>query len=143
MKLAHFFLFLGFLFFSNFIFAGNGGLFKYDKNKVNYELRQLNELEQSLYSQYGPISEQTQSFLFWGGINQFNYNFAPAQSKSTEATIPPFLTGCLMGPFGFIYVITRSEDKKDNLYAFLGCLISSPIYISAAYVVYYNLFVGY
>lgn len=128
MKKLNVLLVVGGLLLTNLVFASNGDLFQIDKEKINQEMAQLNELE-SFVLQNQDITYD--DMLEAGNLLVMNLNTESSTMMPgmiNTPILPPFWWGCILGPVGVLLVWILEDDPPQTKSAFWGCLISTLIW---------------
>jgi len=114
---------LGLFFMNVQVFAGNGDLFTYDKEKVATEMTELNALESMLLQDQSLDYEQlllANSPLIQNldlGVNHMS------PGMGAGPIVPSFWWGCITGPLGVLIVYLYEDDRTETRSAIWGCII--------------------
>jgi len=119
-------------------YAGNTGLFTYDKSAVNEEMALLNELELYVLSHPGTTLAEMVSDGNPLAMEISNTNSFTAFNLMYEKAlgIGGFWWGCCLGPVGILVVYLVSEDKAETRSAIIGCVVGTLLY-SGSYAGWY------
>ncbi len=106
-------------------YAGESGLFTYDKSAIEIEMASLNELELYVLSHPGTtLSEMAaagnpmaSSIAEPNSFNAMNLMYEKALG------IGGFWWGCCLGPAGVLVVYLVAEDKAETKSAIIGCVV--------------------
>jgi hypothetical protein len=120
-------------FLSVFANANNADLFSYDQNQVTQELSQLQALENyvSANPDISLASLQTENNSLVANLNlAMNSIDGFALSGEPPLGISSFLWGCVFNLVGvaIVYFMTE-QDKDETKKAFMGCLVSTGIWV--------------
>lgn len=120
-------------------YAGEPGLFTYDKSVVETEMASLNDLEQFVLDHpdttlSGMVANGHPMASSVAGPNSFS---ALNLMYEKALGIGGFWWGCCLGVPGVLVVYLVSEDKAETKSAIIGCVVGSLLY-SGSYVAYYS-----
>jgi hypothetical protein len=119
--------------FSNLAIAGAGDLFQYDKEKINQEMQDLNQLENLL------VQNQDLSYAdLLAAENPLVMNMDLNAEMALPGMIngpiiPAFWWGCILGPVGVLIVYIVEDDRAQTKSAFWGCVISTLLWGSSSW----------
>ncbi len=119
-------------------YAGEPGLFTYDKSVVETEMASLNDLEQFVLDHpaitlSGMVANGNPMASSVAGPNSFS---ALNLVYEKALDIGGFWWGCCLGPAGILVVYLVSEDKAETRSSIIGCVVGSLLY-SGSYAGWY------
>jgi hypothetical protein len=107
--------------------ANQASDFKLDKQKVQTEFSDLNQLEQTVMNTNLTLSEMQQKNMLTANFS--NLNLANSMMMEPALGVPGFWWGCVLGPVGILAVYLLSEkDMHETKMAAIGCLVPAVVY---------------
>jgi hypothetical protein len=126
------------------LLAGQADVFKYNKQQVQDEFSDLNQLEQTVIDHsFLTLSEMQSKNLLTEKFNTMNFT----SMMDPALGIPGFWWGCVLGPIGILIAYLVSDnDKAEAKKALIGCIVGygtmAVIYV-VIYAIAYSSYSGY
>jgi hypothetical protein len=110
------------------LLAGQADVFKYNKQQVQDEFSDLNQLEQTVIDHsFLTLSEMQSKNLLTEKFNTMNLT---GMMMEPALGIPGFWWGCVLGPVGILVVYLVTDNDKDQVKKSLyGCLVSGAFWV--------------
>lgn len=110
--------------------AENASLFQYNKDAVNKEMTQLNQVESYVNAHDGVTLSQlkNENNAVIQNMN-LNSNAGFASVADGPAGIPSFVWGFCLSWVGILIVYLVVQDSDETKKALYGCIVSAALYI--------------